>query len=114
MRKMRKTALSICLGRLNTIVTAGPLMAFFLALAAENTTAEEQTFVYAVQISASVQASPPQITLNWEPDPYGAMSYSVYRKGENDTSWGPATTLSGSALRFTDTDLAAGSTYEYQ
>ena len=28
----------------------------------------DSTWVYAVQISATVQVSPPQITLSWEPD----------------------------------------------
>ena len=40
----------------------------------------DPTWVYTVQISAVVQAAPPQITLNWEPDQYGANSYTIYRK----------------------------------
>src|SRR5215469_1143431 len=48
----------------------------------------DSTFVYAVQISATVQTNPPQITLNWEPDPYGATNYVVYRKNKADLSWG--------------------------
>ncbi len=74
----------------------------------------DSTFVYAVQISATVQTDPPVITLNWEPDPYGAKSYSVYRKSKTDGNWGSPTTLSGSATSFSDTDVEVGATYEYQ
>jgi len=75
----------------------------------------DSTFVYAVQISAAIQTSPSQITLMWEPDPYGANSYTIYRKAKEDTSWGtPLATLSGSDSSYTDTSVAEGSTYEYQ
>src|SRR5437899_4462512 len=74
----------------------------------------DNTFVYAVQISATVQTSPPQIILNWEPDPYGANSYTIFRKTKTATSWGTGTTLAGTASGFTDANVTAGSTYEYQ
>ena len=68
-----------------------------------------------MQISATVQVSPPQITLHWQPDEYGANSYSIYRKAKDDASWPTAhTTLPGSVTNFTDTTVAVGSTYEYQ
>jgi hypothetical protein len=61
-----------------------------------------------------VQASPPQITLSWEIDPYGANTYSVYRKGKSDTAWGtPLATLAGSAASYTDGTVTVGSAYEY-
>lgn len=78
------------------------------------TKAEELTFVYAVQISANIQVAPPQITLNWEPDPLGANSYTIYRKALTDTSWGNGTTLPGSASSYIDTFVTVGTTYEYQ
>ncbi len=75
----------------------------------------DSTFVYAVQISAQLQVAPPQITLSWEPDPYGANSYTIYRKAKEDTSWGaPLATLSGSVGSFSDTSVSVGSAYEYQ
>jgi hypothetical protein len=75
----------------------------------------DSTFVFAVQISAVVQASPPQITLNWEPDPYGAVNFSIYRKTKDATSWGaPIASLSGTTLTYTDFNVVAGSNYEYQ
>jgi hypothetical protein len=74
----------------------------------------DMTWLYAVQISATVQTSPPQITLSWEPDVYGADSYTVYRKNEADRDWGNGLLLSGNVTRFTDTNVAAGAAYEYQ
>lgn len=44
----------------------------------------DSTWVYAVQISATVQSSPPQITLSWEADMYGANRYTVFRKAKED------------------------------
>ncbi len=75
----------------------------------------DNTFVYAVQISAAVLDSPPQVQLNWKPDPYGAHSYTVYRKPKNATSWGsPLVTLAGNATQYTDYDVGVGGVYEYQ
>jgi hypothetical protein len=76
--------------------------------------AEEDTFVYAVQISAVPQVSPPQITLNWEPDPLGADSYTIYRKTRDATDWGNGTIVSGTTSNYTDSNVVQGGTYEYQ
>src|SRR5947207_7253193 len=92
-----------------SVVVSGLL----LALAGQSLKADS-TWVYAVQITASVQVSPPQITLRWEPDQYGANSYTVYRKTEDATSWGSGTALAGTASSYVDTAVAAGSTYEYR
>src|SRR4051794_15716695 len=71
----------------------------------------DSTWVYAVQISAVVQSSPPQITLSWEPDTYGANSYTVFRKAKDDKSWGaPIAALDGSTAQFTDSNVASGAT----
>ncbi len=75
----------------------------------------DDTFVYAVQLSAAVQVAPPQITLNWEPDPFGVNSYQIFRKNKTDSSWGsPVAALSGSALSWTDYNVSVGVPYEYQ
>src|ERR1700730_3891587 len=88
--------------------------AFLLSFASSNGRADS-TWVYAVQISATVQASPPQITLHWEPDQYGANSYTIYRKSKPATTWGsPLATLSGSVSNYTDTTVTVGPAYEYQ
>jgi hypothetical protein len=75
----------------------------------------DSTYVYAVQLSASIQANPPQLQLNWEPDPYGATNYTVYRKAKEDTTWGtPIASLPGYATSFTDSAVSPGVAYEYQ
>lgn len=66
-----------------------------------------------VQVSATTQTSPPQITLNWVVDA-GASEYVIHRKGLNDISWGnPIATLSGSATSFVDNNVQVGIGYEY-
>lgn len=74
----------------------------------------DTTWNYAVQISATVQTSPPQIALTWPQDDYGAIRYTVYRKTKAATSWGTGTVLSGTTTLYTDTSVSVGATYEYQ
>jgi hypothetical protein len=77
--------------------------------------AQEGTKEYAVQLSADVQSSPAQIILNWPQDTaLNPSNYTVYRKLINDASWGVGTLLVGTATNFVDTNVADGSTYEYQ
>src|SRR5262245_2085966 len=79
------------------------------------TARSDSTFVYAVQLSASTQTVPPQISLRWQPDPYGVNSYLIYRKGKEDSSWGqPIATVDGSAISWSDSNVEVGSAYEYQ
>lgn len=86
-----------------------------LLLCTSRSLAEDATWTYAVQISAAVQTSPPQITLNWEDDdPYGVQSFSIYRKDKDATSWNFLTTVSASTFSWTDTAVSVGSAYEYQ
>ncbi len=106
---LMKTALRTGAGAL-----AGQVVLILLGILSREAAADS-TFVYAVQISATVQSSPAQIHLHWQPDPYGADSYTIYRKAKTGTDWGsPIVTLSGSATDFTDTQVSAGSAYEYQ
>lgn len=93
---------------MNRLFLAGVFLASCVGAVADN------TFVYAVQISAGVQTSPPRIQLHWEPDPYGARSYTVFRKGRNATVWGPGTVLPGHATGLTDRNVVVGGHYEYQ
>src|SRR3954465_11874718 len=74
----------------------------------------DSTWVYSVQISAVAQTSPPRIVLNWQPDQYGANSYTVYRKNVGDSSWGTGTPLSGTTTSYIDSNVTVGSAYEYQ
>jgi len=86
-----------------------------LAFFAQPAVRADSTYVYAVQLSASVQTNPPQLQLNWEPDPYGATNYTVYRKAKEDTDWGtPVASLPGYATSFIDSTVSLGTAYEYQ
>ncbi len=70
--------------------------------------------VYAVRLSASVQESPPQITLRWMADPNRAQSYTVYRKAPDSQDWGGNYSLSGDATEYVDGEVAVGVAYEYR
>ncbi|MCL4176666.1 MAG: hypothetical protein KJ072_02825 [Verrucomicrobia bacterium] len=74
----------------------------------------DSTWNYAVQISATVQSAPPQITLTWPQDDIGALRYTVYRKAKEATSWGTGTVLDGTTTLYTDVNVVIGTTYEYQ
>jgi hypothetical protein len=89
--------------------------AFFLFLPAFVSCVQaDETWLYAVQITATIQESPPQITLTWLQDLYGANSYTVHRKAKSEGSWGPGVTLPGTATSYTDTSVSVGGAYEYQ
>src|SRR5579872_6380488 len=85
------------------------------ASAARSGRAVEATWEYSVQVSATVQTSPPQITLSWPQDTATTpIEYIVYRKPLQATSWGTGNVLPGSTTTYVDTNVAVGSTYEYQ
>lgn len=68
---------------------------------------------YVVQLGATVQVSPPQITLNWKSLP-GSSSFSIYRKMKGTTVWGTAIgTAAGNATSYTDNNVQVDSAYEY-
>jgi hypothetical protein len=68
---------------------------------------------YAVQVSAAVQTDPPAVALSWAADA-SASGFTVYRKGRDDTTWGPVlASLPGQAATYTDTNVMVGKTYEY-
>lgn len=68
----------------------------------------------AVMASASVQAEPPQIVLQW-PFDGNARGYSIFRKGHDDFDWGEAVAmLPGTEVSYTDTDVAQYAAYEYK
>jgi hypothetical protein len=99
------------LGRVKQGITAilSVLLTFFGAASKG-----DSTWVYAVQISATAQSSPPRIVLSWPQDQYGANSYTVYRKTKDSGSWGTGTTLPGSTTSYADNNVAVGGAYEYQ
>ena len=66
---------------------------------------------YAVMVSAEVQSSPAQINLRWAADPQ-VSSYNIYRRGGG--GWQQIGSVGGSATSWTDSNVAAGSSYEYR
>src|SRR4051812_3759855 len=88
-------------------------LALVLFAHAPRLSAEDATWTYTDQVSATVQASPPEITLHWEGnDPYGVLHWSIYRKAKDETSWNFITTLEASITSWTDMSVSLGSTYE--
>ena len=74
----------------------------------------ESTWLWAVQLRATVQASPPRIELSWPADYLPALSYTVQRKLPSESAWGEPITLPGGATSFVDEQVAPGGVYEYQ
>jgi len=95
-------------------------LGFFVAIlvpvfvAVTRSPAGDSTWLYSVQVTAMVQASPTKITLSWLRDEPSVRRYTVSRKSLDAASWGPAISLPGTATTFTDTDVSVGSCYEYQ
>src|SRR5438105_14857599 len=75
----------------------------------------ESTREFSVQVSATVQAVPAQITVSWPQDSCAMPHhYTVFRKAPGATAWGAGTTLPGTATSYIDTHVTAGRAYEYQ
>jgi hypothetical protein len=74
----------------------------------------DDTWAYTVQLSATVQSSPAQVTLSWPQDGYGVDRYVVFRKAKEAASWGAGTTLAGSSTTYVDNNVSRGAAYEYQ
>ena len=71
-----------------------------------------------VHVSAIVQPSPPQITLNWV-NQTGVTGFTLYRTttigGNGSGSWGsPIANLSAGVFTYADTNVSAGVPYEYR
>jgi len=68
----------------------------------------------AVQLMASVQNSPAQITLSWVGNA-SSTQYQVSRKLKGALSWGaPMATLNGSLTQYVDATAVPGTSYEYR
>src|SRR5712671_6784043 len=93
------------------LCVASIIVSFFAA----NACALESTWEYSVQVSASVETSPPRIILTWPQDTVAVpASYIVYRKGLGAGAWGTGTTLPGTTTTYADANVTVGATYEYQ
>lgn len=95
-------------------IKAFTLFSCLLALSFQLTAQTSQTV--SVQLSATVVATPPSITLSWAAvsgaTPTG---FTIYRKLKTGTSWGSAiATLGGSATSYLDTPVSVNTSYEYK
>src|ERR1044071_9221344 len=100
-------------GQIGSARCCSKIIGFIAALFVLDLRAETSPQYYAVEASAGVQVSPPQITLNWGPD-WNATGYIISRKAKEATSWTQLTALTGAATSFADVNVAVGATYEYQ
>ncbi len=67
----------------------------------------------AVELSATVQAAPPQIALTWLPSAYPINLQKVYRRLKGAPTWIDLATPANAATSYTDTSVAPGVSYEY-
>jgi transcriptional regulator CtsR len=73
----------------------------------------EQTWRYAVEVSAEALTSPTRIRLSWPSD--SATGYTIYRKTKDAIDWGGVyASLSGTATSWEDSGVSIGSAYEYK
>ena len=90
-------------------------MGLSVALTVETVRATEAVSEYSVQVSAQVEVTPASITLRWPEQTLPVPdSYTVYRKAPGSDDWGIGKVLAGNATSFVDTNVAAGTAYEYQ
>jgi hypothetical protein len=91
------------------------ILGIMSCLAAAVNSRADSTWEFSVQASATVQATPAQIVLNWPQDSYLIPnSYTVYRKATSASTWGSGTTLPGTATSYADSSVTVGTAYEYQ
>lgn len=67
---------------------------------------------YAIEITATVQESPPRIILNWRATGDG-LQFRVWRKLKHETAWNLLGTFSSSTTSYTDPNVPIGTAYEY-
>ncbi|MBK8498337.1 MAG: T9SS type A sorting domain-containing protein [Flavobacteriales bacterium] len=85
-----------------------------LAMSALTASAQTSSQRAAVQLSATVQASPARITLAWT-SIASTTSITIYRKLKTATSWGSVlATPATSALTYADNTASVGTAYEYK
>lgn len=69
----------------------------------------------AVELSATVQTSPAQVTLHWKMLTVDTPVYHIWKKAKTSTSWGTEIAiLPATDSAFTDTAVIIDSAYEYQ
>jgi len=67
---------------------------------------------YAIQLTATVQASPAQITISWKPVAT-ATSYALNKKAKTSGTWAFLKSVPATDSSYTDTKVITDSAYEY-
>lgn len=68
---------------------------------------------FAIEVTASIQKNPAQITLQWHAADDGA-GYTVARKQKEGSTWDPLATLDANTKNFVDKNVKVGEAYEYR
>lgn len=68
---------------------------------------------FAVELTASVSSSPPEIRIAWPANAF-ASKYVVSRKLAEEQAWTQLAVLPGNSRGYTDTRIVLGGTYEYE
>ncbi len=68
---------------------------------------------YAVLLTATSSNAPPQITIDWVPDP-SALTYNVDRKLKSVVNWTSLTSVPVNANTYTDFNVNVGEAWEYR
>jgi hypothetical protein len=104
---------------LATLAACAVMTTFVIASPAAR--AIEAMWTFAVQLSATPNASAHTITLQWQTDAMAGFSftpdsYDIYRRTVTpDSGWQLlASSVAGTATSYTDTDLSSGTIYEYK
>lgn len=91
-----------------------PVLALLLLCSAVLGQAQTVGHDRSVRLWATVQATPPRITLDWL-DHSNVTGYTIYRKLKGGTSWGASiATLGGTALQYVDNAVSVNTSYEYK
>jgi len=70
---------------------------------------------YAVEITATVQSSPAQITLKWKLLTVDTPTYTIWKKAKTATAWGsPIAVLTSTDSVYADAAVIVDSAYEYK
>jgi hypothetical protein len=99
---------SLCPARIISAFAASLLSLAAVSLQAQDVPPRKFT----VQVTATVQESPPQISLSW-PDEGDANSYTISRRTLS-SGWQQIANLGGGSTSYSDNSVQLGTPYEYQ
>ncbi|HYG53569.1 MAG TPA: T9SS type A sorting domain-containing protein [Flavobacteriales bacterium] len=91
-----------------------PALIAVIVLTANSIHAQTWGDSLSLDLEATAQVSPPQITLTWSADA-DASSFSVYRKLKGASSWGAVlATVSSASTSYADATAVVGTQYDYR